>query len=113
MFRDFHLLIQSGSVSNRTISKSTDYAMDRVASISDAKPIRVLLVDDLEDHLLLSAPILRRNGYDVATSSTSEDAQSKLHNIDIAVLDYHLGAGKFGTEVADTLRLQRPEVPII
>ena len=86
---------------------------DKISSISDAKPIRVLLLDDLEDHLLLSATILRRNGYDVTTSSTIEDAQSKLHNIDIAVLDYHLGAGKFGTEVADTLRVQRPEVPII
>jgi len=29
------------------------------------------------------------------------------------VLDYHLGAGKFGTEVANHLREARPEVPII
>src|SRR3954465_658469 len=86
---------------------------DKVTSIAESKPIRVLLLDDLEDHLLLSATILRRNGYNVTTSSTIEEAQSKLHEIDIAVLDYHLGAGKFGTEVADTLREQRPEVPII
>ena len=33
--------------------------------------------------------------------------------IDIAVLDYHLGAGQFGTEVAAKLRTRRPEVPII
>jgi len=85
---------------------------DKVTSIAE-KPIRVLLLDDLEDHLLLSATILRRNGYDVTTSSTVEEAQSKLHQIDIAVLDYHLGAGKFGTDVADTLREKRPEVPII
>ena len=85
---------------------------DKVTSISD-KPIRILLLDDLEDHLLLSATILRRNGYDVQTSSTIEEAESKIHDIDIAVLDYHLGAGKFGTEVADTLRQKRPEVPII
>src|SRR6185436_13981360 len=30
-----------------------------------------------------------------------------------AVLDYHLGAGKFGTDVAATLREKRPQVPII
>src|SRR3954470_24155570 len=86
---------------------------DKVTAISDAKPIRVLLLDDLEDHLLLSATILRRNGYNVQTSSTIEEAETKLHDIDIAVLDYHLGAGKFGTEVADSLRQKRPEVPII
>ena len=85
---------------------------DKVTSIAE-KPIRVLLLDDLEDHLLLSATILRRNGYEVTTSSTIEEAESKLHDIDIAVLDYHLGAGKFGTEVADSLREKRPEVPII
>src|SRR3954463_10979614 len=87
--------------------------MEKISSISDAKPIRVLLLDDLEDHLLLSATVLRRNGYTVTTSSTIQEAVSKLHEIDIAVLDYHLGAGKFGTEVADTLRQKRPEVPII
>ncbi|MGZ6507242.1 MAG: response regulator, partial [Tumebacillaceae bacterium] len=86
---------------------------EKVTSIAEAKPIRVLLLDDLEDHLLLSATILRRNGYDVQTSTTIEEAETKLHDIDIAVLDYHLGAGKFGTEVADSLRQKRPEVPII
>ena len=29
------------------------------------------------------------------------------------MLDYHLGAGKFGTEVAEVLRKKRPQVPII
>jgi two-component system, OmpR family, response regulator len=86
---------------------------DKVNTITETKPIRVLLLDDLEDHLVLSATILRRNGYEVTTSSTIEEAVSKLHQIDIAVLDYHLGAGKFGTEVADALRQKRPEVPII
>ncbi len=77
------------------------------------KPIRVLLLDDLEENLLLRATILRQKGYDVVTSSSIEDAETHLGRIDIAVLDYHLGAGKFGTEVARTLRAKRPEVPII
>jgi two-component system, OmpR family, response regulator len=79
----------------------------------EAKPIRVLLLDDLQENLLLRSTILRKHGYDVVTSSSIEEAQSKLNDIDIAVLDYHLGAGKFGTDVADTLRQQRPQVPII
>src|SRR5690348_3603589 len=78
-----------------------------------AKPIRVLLLDDLEDNLVLRSTILRQRGYHVVTSSSVEEAESKLNDIDIAVLDYHLGAGKFGTQVAETLREKRPEVPII
>jgi CheY-like chemotaxis protein len=76
-------------------------------------PIRVLLLDDREENLVLRSAILRQKGYYVVASNSIEEAQSKLQDIDIAVLDYHLGAGKFGTDVANTLRHLRPEVPII
>jgi len=78
-----------------------------------ASPIRVLLLDDREENLVLRAAILRQKGYEVVSTSSIEEAQAKLHAIDIAVLDYHLGAGKFGTDVAETLRRKRPQVPII
>ena len=90
--------------------------MAEVTSIGSGKrssPIRVLLLDDLEENLLLRSTILRQKGYRVVTASTTEEAEKKLGEIDIAVLDYHLGAGKFGTEVAETLRQKRPQVPII
>ena len=76
-------------------------------------PIRVLLLDDREENLVLRSAILRQKGYRVVTSSSIEEAESKLAAIDIAVLDYHLGAGEFGTDVAETLRRKRPQVPII
>jgi len=75
--------------------------------------IRVLLLDDHPDNLLLRSTILRKFGYQTETAETIEDAEALLDRIDIAVLDYHLGAGKFGTEVAAALRRQRPQVPII
>jgi len=78
-----------------------------------ADPIRVLLLDDHAENLLLRSTILRKYGYLTETASTIEEAGSLLDRIDIAVLDYHLGAGKFGTEVASQLREQRPQVPII
>jgi len=78
-----------------------------------SNPIRVLLLDDREENLVLRSAILRQKGYRVVTSSSIEEAESKLESIDIAVLDYHLGAGKFGTDVAETLRRKRPQVPII
>ena len=76
-------------------------------------PIRVLLLDDDPENLLLRAAILRKHGYLTDTAATIADAEKLLTKIDIAVLDYHLGAGQFGTDVADVLRSQRPEVPII
>jgi CheY-like chemotaxis protein len=75
--------------------------------------IRVLLLDDHPENLLLRSTILRKYGYIAETASTVEEAIDLLDQIDIAVLDYHLGAGQFGTEVAAELRRRRPEVPII
>src|SRR5438309_6597819 len=79
----------------------------------ERKPIRVLLLDDREENLLLRSTIIRQHGYEAVTATSIEEAESKLNDIDIAVLDYHLGAGKFGTDVAETLREKRPHVPII
>ncbi len=79
----------------------------------EKKPIKVLLLDDRHDNLILRSAILRSNGYEAISSASVEEAETYLDKIDIAVLDYHLGAGKFGTEVAQSLRDKRPEVPII
>jgi len=76
-------------------------------------PIRVLLLDDREENLVLRSAILRQKGYEVVPTNSIEQAQAKLRNIDIAVLDYHLGTGQFGTAVAEELRRVRPQVPII
>lgn len=80
---------------------------------SGPKPIRVLLLDDSEENLILRSAILRQKGYEVVTTASVAEAEAKLGEIDIAVLDYHLGHGQFGTEVADSLRKKRPQVPII
>ena len=80
---------------------------------ADASSIRVLLLDDEPTNLHLRTAILRQHGYQCIPASTIEEATELFNNIDIAVLDYHLGAGQFGTEVATDLRRRRPHVPII
>jgi two-component system, OmpR family, response regulator len=87
--------------------------MDEQKPVPARPPIRVLLLDDHLDNLFLRSAILRKHGYEAVTASSIEEAEARLHEADIAVLDYHLGAGKFGTEVANTLREKRPQVPII
>src|ERR1700761_4024790 len=78
-----------------------------------AQPVRVLLLDDDPTNRPLRTAILRQHGYECVPSSTIEEATELFNSIDIAVLDYHLGAGQFGTEVAALLRRLRPHVPII
>ncbi|MGI4755461.1 MAG: response regulator [Janthinobacterium lividum] len=86
---------------------------DQQAANEARVPVRVLLLDDDSANLLLRSAVLRQNGYDALPTSSIEEATELLDRTDIAVLDYHLGHGKFGTEVAAKLRRQRPEVPII
>ena len=78
-----------------------------------APGVNILLLDDDPVNLHLRGAILRQHGYASVAASTIEEANAVLDRIDIAVLDYHLGAGQFGTEVAAKLRKRRPEVPII
>ncbi|HWY67402.1 MAG TPA: response regulator [Terriglobales bacterium] len=87
--------------------------MDEKKPATERGPIRVLLLDDHIDNLILRSAILRKHGYEAIKASTIDEAEAHLHDADIAVLDYHLGAGQFGTEVANTLREKRPQVPII
>lgn len=87
---------------------------DNGNSVSQTLPdVRVLLLDDEPANLHLRTAILRQHGYSCIPASTIEEATEAFNNIDIAVLDYHLGSGRFGTEVASHLRRRRPHVPII
>jgi CheY-like chemotaxis protein len=83
------------------------------AGRSNGPSVRVLLLDDEPTTLFLRSLALRQQGYECAAASTVEEAMEAIAEIDIAVLDYHLGEGKFGTEVATRLKEARPEVPII
>lgn len=71
------------------------------------------MLDDEPLNLLLRTATLRQNGYECVPTANIEEAVMQFDQIDIAVLDYHLGAGQFGTEAAALLRRRRPHVPII
>ena len=75
--------------------------------------VRLLLLDDDPTNLHLRSTILRQHGYECMPAGSIDEALELLDVIDIAVLDYHLGGGEFGTEVAATLRRRRPHIPII
>ncbi len=95
------------------MDESKPFEVVEGGKFEDQRPISVLLLDDREENLLVRSTILRQKGYHIVAAASIQEAEARLTEIDIAVLDYHLGAGKFGTEVAHTLRAKRPEVPII
>ena len=88
------------------MDESKQFEVVEGGKFDEQRPISVLLLDDREENLLVRSTILRQKGYHIVTAASIQEAESKLNEIDIAVLDYHLGAGKFGTEVAQTLRAQ-------
>ncbi len=100
------------------MAKMTEDTEQKERKITEMPPpvtraIRVLLLDDDPANLFLRGAILRQNGYEAIPAASVQEANKLLDEIDVAVLDYHLGHGKFGTEVAAKLRQRRPHVPII
>ncbi len=93
--------------------QSFEPRMDALSAAAPAGAVRVLLLDDDPANLQLRCTILEQNGYECFPSGTIEEAAELLDRIDIAVLDYHLGGGQFGTEIATLLRRRRPHIPII
>jgi two-component system OmpR family response regulator len=75
--------------------------------------VRILLLDDEPINLHLRATILQRHGYHCVPVANIEQAIPFFDVIDIAIFDYHLGSGEFGTEAATILRRRRPHVPIL
>jgi two-component system OmpR family response regulator len=84
-----------------------------VQQVDSVAPVKVLLLDDEPTTLYLRCIALRQRGYECVAASTVDEAISSISDIDVAVLDYHLGEGEFGTDVAVSLKQLRPEVPVI
>ncbi len=74
----------------------------------------VLCVDDQEAPLRIRELILARAGYKVLTATCGEDALElfRKNQIDLVISD-HLLPGRSGCQVAQEMKLLKPEVPII
>lgn len=78
-----------------------------------ADRVKVLIVDDSEDQLLLLRKYFEKAGCDVTTASTADDAISAYERItpDLAVLDLVL-PGMDGWELANRLHFDNPDCAI-
>ena len=78
--------------------------------------LRVALVEDDAFMRLALSAALTAKGFDVvfeAANATDAVQLAENHNIDVAVLDLHLGVGPTGIDVAQALRRKDPAVGIV
>jgi signal transduction histidine kinase len=78
------------------------------------QPLTILCVDDEAVALSVRKSLLERAGYHVLSALTADQALQifRTNHIDVVVSD-HLLPGATGTEMACTMKLARPEVPIL
>jgi CheY-like chemotaxis protein len=74
----------------------------------------ILCIDDCECGLLVRKLLLETRGHTVLTATSAEDGlqQFASHAVDLVVSDYCLNE-KRGTEIAEAMKRQKPEVPFI
>lgn len=99
-------------VGDRTVATGAD-------EVSPDLPRRVILhVDDDEEVRLVTAALLGTEGFEVSGAATHREAiEAALacrERLDVLLVDYHLGKGGTGTEVAEAIaRLLGHGVPTV
>ena len=84
--------------------------MTEVRTETAKKPIRVLLLDDRHDNLILRSAILRSHGYEAVTSASVEEAETHLQDIDIAFLPMNLPYTMTPEMVAEAAKIFKPKM---
>src|SRR3954453_6783792 len=81
--------------------------------MSDHKAV-ILCVDDEENSLTLRKLFLQRAGYEVLTANSGKEALelAASRHVDLVLSD-HLMPGMHGTELAEQIKAEHPELPVI
>ena len=75
----------------------------------------ILCVDDQQANLEIRVLLLRQFGCEVLTANDHASALQILavNPVDLMFVDFHLAPGTTGEEIADDIRLLRPEVRLV
>ena len=81
---------------------------------ADARPLRVLLVDDEADFRRAARTVLERRGITVLEAASGDEAVDRLQHRspDLLVLDLKM-PGRGGLEVLEEVRRTHPELPVV
>jgi CheY-like chemotaxis protein len=74
----------------------------------------ILCVDDEQNPLTLRKLVLQRAGYEVLTATSAKEALELVasRKLDLVLSD-HLLPGMHGTELAEQIKAEHPELPVI
>lgn len=75
----------------------------------------ILCIDDRLDGLKVRTMLLEQMGYDTIAVPDYQSAMRTIseNEVDLLVIDYHLGGDETGEDVARDVRAMRPAVPLI
>ena len=80
----------------------------------DQRKAVILCVDDEENPLVLRKFVLQKAGYEVLTASSGREALELTASCSVdLVLSDHLMPGMNGTELAQQLKAEHPNLPVI
>jgi len=80
----------------------------------DQRRAVILCVDDEENPLVLRKLVLQKAGYEVLTARSAKEALdlTASRSVDLVLSD-HLMPGMNGTELAQKIKAQHPDLPVI
>jgi len=80
----------------------------------DQRKTVILCVDDEENPLVLRKLVLQKAGYEVLTASSAKEALelTASRSVDLVLSD-HLMPGMNGTELAQQIKAQHPNLPVV
>ncbi len=75
----------------------------------------ILLIDDQEDYIITTKPLLEREGHNITTATSGEEGLKLLKekHFDLLLLDYYMPGGITGEDVVKNLRTFNPYIQII
>jgi DNA-binding NtrC family response regulator len=89
--------------------------MDPISTFPAEQAPLLLLVDEVDRARLIMARVLQKQGYRVAEAATAQEALDIASNtdVDVALVDLHLGHGMEGLKLIQAMGEQCPEVQCI
>ena len=89
--------------------------MARIKSQIKSSGKSILLVDDQEEYRLTASSLIKREGHEVITAPSGEEALEilKSKHFDLLLLDYYMFGGINGEETVRELRAFNPHIQVI
>ncbi|MBC2651922.1 PAS-domain containing protein [Novosphingobium flavum] len=102
----FSLVLPRGEAAPPVLPSGT------VPTPAEARPLTVLVVDNEPEIVAATAALLAAMGHTAHAATTAAEARALAGEVDAALVDFQLGDGADGLDLAAALRRTRPGLPV-